>query len=162
MFAMLKTGKMEQFMTDLEILGLLVACLCHDLDHRGTNNAFQMKTESPLAILYSTSTMEHHHFDQCVMILNSDSNNIFQSLSMEDYRKVMKVVESAILSTDLAVYFKKKNRFMELIDEGEFDWQSEEKKERKINLSMITVKASNSPIYHLRISSVFSTVYPII
>lgn len=131
MFAMLKTGKMEQFMTDLEILGLLVACLCHDLDHRGTNNAFQTKTESPLAILYSTSTMEHHHFDQCVMILNSDSNNIFQTLSMEDYRKVMRVVENAILSTDLAVYFKKKNRFMELIDEGEFDWQSEEKKDRR-------------------------------
>ncbi|KAF9807615.1 hypothetical protein SFRURICE_008828 [Spodoptera frugiperda] len=45
MFAMLKTGKMERFMSDLEILGLLVACLCHDLDHRGTNNAFQTKTE---------------------------------------------------------------------------------------------------------------------
>uniref|UniRef100_A0A8D8VUM6 Phosphodiesterase n=2 Tax=Cacopsylla melanoneura TaxID=428564 RepID=A0A8D8VUM6_9HEMI len=43
MFAMLKTGKMERFMSDLEILGLLVACLCHDLDHRGTNNAFQTK-----------------------------------------------------------------------------------------------------------------------
>ncbi|XP_034179846.1 phosphodiesterase 6 [Osmia lignaria lignaria] len=142
MFAMLKTGKMEQFMTDLEILGLLVACLCHDLDHRGTNNAFQMKTESPLAILYSTSTMEHHHFDQCVMILNSDSNNIFQSLSMEDYRRVMKVVESAILSTDLAVYFKKKNRFMELIDEGEFDWQSEEKKELLCGMMMTACDVS--------------------
>lgn len=78
MFAMMKTGKMERFMTDLEILGLLVACLCHDLDHRGTNNAFQSKTDSPLAILYTTSTMEHHHFDQCVMILNSEGNNIFQ------------------------------------------------------------------------------------
>ncbi|XP_017787419.1 PREDICTED: cGMP-specific 3',5'-cyclic phosphodiesterase-like [Habropoda laboriosa] len=142
MFAMLKTGKMEQFMTDLEILGLLVACLCHDLDHRGTNNAFQTKTESPLAILYSTSTMEHHHFDQCVMILNSDSNNIFQNLSMEDYRKVMKVVESAILSTDLAVYFKKKNKFMELIDEGEFDWQSEEKKELLCGMMMTACDVS--------------------
>ncbi|KAG7200832.1 hypothetical protein KM043_003202 [Ampulex compressa] len=142
MFAILKTGKMEQFMTDLEILGLLVACLCHDLDHRGTNNAFQTKTESPLAILYSTSTMEHHHFDQCVMILNSDSNNIFQSLSMEDYRRVMKVVESAILSTDLAVYFKKKNRFMELIDEGEFDWQSEEKKELLCGMMMTACDVS--------------------
>nr|KAF7439472.1 hypothetical protein H0235_001863 [Vespula pensylvanica] len=142
MFAMLKTGKMEQFMTDLEILGLLVACLCHDLDHRGTNNAFQTKTESPLAILYSTSTMEHHHFDQCVMILNSDSNNIFQNLSMEDYRRVMKVVESAILSTDLAVYFKKKNRFMELIDEGEFDWQSEEKKELLCGMMMTACDVS--------------------
>ncbi|XP_034937823.1 cGMP-specific 3',5'-cyclic phosphodiesterase-like isoform X2 [Chelonus insularis] len=142
MFAMLKTGKMEQFMTDLEILGLLVACLCHDLDHRGTNNAFQTKTESPLAILYSTSTMEHHHFDQCVMILNSDSNNIFQTLSMEDYRRVMKVVESAILSTDLAVYFKKKNKFMELIEEGEFDWQSEEKKELLCGMMMTACDVS--------------------
>ncbi|KAH9644654.1 hypothetical protein HF086_011823, partial [Spodoptera exigua] len=123
MFAMLKTGKMERFMSDLEILGLLVACLCHDLDHRGTNNAFQTKTESPLAILYSTSTMEHHHFDQCVMILNSESNNIFQALSPVDYKDVMRVVETAILSTDLAMYFKKRAKFHELVENGEFDWQ---------------------------------------
>ncbi|XP_046384320.1 cGMP-specific 3',5'-cyclic phosphodiesterase-like isoform X2 [Ischnura elegans] len=136
MFAMLKTGKMERFMNDLDILGLLVACLCHDLDHRGTNNAFQTKTESPLAILYTTSTMEHHHFDQCVMILNSEGNNIFQALSPKDYRRVMKIVEMAILSTDLAMYFKKKDAFRELVDNGEFDWQSEEKKELLCGMMM--------------------------
>lgn len=43
----------------------------------------------------------------------------------------MNVVESAILSTDLAMYFKKRDKFLELIDNGEFDWQSHEKKERK-------------------------------
>ncbi|XP_052752877.1 cGMP-specific 3',5'-cyclic phosphodiesterase [Galleria mellonella] len=142
MFAMLKTGKMERFMSDLEILGLLVACLCHDLDHRGTNNAFQTKTESPLAILYSTSTMEHHHFDQCVMILNSESNNIFQALSPDDYRDVMRVVETAILSTDLAMYFKKKSKFLELVDNGEFDWQSPEKKELLCGMMMTACDVS--------------------
>lgn len=30
-------------MNYLEQLGLLIACFCHDLDHRGTNNAFQAK-----------------------------------------------------------------------------------------------------------------------
>lgn len=35
MFTILKTGKMDRFMNDLEIFGLLAACLCHDLDHRG-------------------------------------------------------------------------------------------------------------------------------
>ncbi len=112
MFTVLKTGKMDYFMDDLEVgqcnavsyvtsysiigghrssffsillflqqvFGLLVACLCHDLDHRGTNNAFQTKMESPLALHNSTSTMEHHHFDQCVMILSSEGNNIFQVL----------------------------------------------------------------------------------
>lgn len=113
---------------------------------KGTNNAFQTKTESPLAILYSTSTMEHHHFDQCVMILNSDSNNIFQTLSMEDYRRVMRVVESAILSTDLAVYFKKKSRFKELIEDGEFDWQSEEKKEREFLIFSMYHKLINTHV----------------
>lgn len=142
MFAMLKTGKMERFMSDLEILGLLVACLCHDLDHRGTNNAFQTKTESPLAILYSTSTMEHHHFDQCVMILNSESNNIFQALSPRDYKDVMHVVETAILSTDLAMYFKKKSKFLELVDNGEFDWQAQEKKELLCGMMMTACDVS--------------------
>jgi cGMP-specific 3',5'-cyclic phosphodiesterase, invertebrate len=41
----------------------------------------------------------------------------------------MKVVEHAILSTDLAMYFKKRTNFLELVDNGEFDWQCEEKKE---------------------------------
>jgi cGMP-specific 3',5'-cyclic phosphodiesterase, invertebrate len=48
---------------------------------------------------------------------------------MEDYKEVMKVVERAILSTDLAMYFKKRTSFLELVENGEFDWQSEEKKE---------------------------------
>uniref|UniRef100_A0A1I8MS12 Phosphodiesterase n=1 Tax=Musca domestica TaxID=7370 RepID=A0A1I8MS12_MUSDO len=142
MFAMMKTGRMERFMKDLEIFGLLVACLCHDLDHRGTNNAFQTKTESPLAILYTTSTMEHHHFDQCVMILNSEGNNIFQALSPEDYRHVMKVVENAILSTDLAVYFKKRNAFLDVVESGEFDWQSEDKKDLLCGMMMTACDVS--------------------
>lgn len=56
---------------------------------------------------------------------------LFQALSPDDYRRVMKTVETAILSTDLAMYFKKRNRFHELIDNGEFDWQSDDKKECK-------------------------------
>lgn len=60
-----------------------------------------------------------------------------QALSPEDYRKVMKMVETAILSTDLAMYFKKKNKFLELIDNGEFDWQSEDKKEREYKFNNI-------------------------
>lgn len=48
---------------------MFVACLCHDLDHRGKTNAFMVKSASPLAAIYSTSTMEHHHFNQTVTIL---------------------------------------------------------------------------------------------
>lgn len=50
--------------------------------------------------------MEHHHFDQCLMILNSPGNQILSNLSSDDYSRVIKVLEDAILSTDLAVYFR--------------------------------------------------------
>lgn len=28
---------------EIECLALMIACVCHDLDHRGTNNSFQIK-----------------------------------------------------------------------------------------------------------------------
>lgn len=97
---------MNVCMSDLERIGLLIACLSHDLDHRGTNNAFQAKVEAPLAKLYTTSTLEHHHFDQCIMILQSEGNTILQALSPDDYKLVVRYIEAAILSTDLALYFR--------------------------------------------------------
>ena len=35
----------------------------------------KLRSASALAQLYSTSTMEHHHFDQCIMIINSQVYN---------------------------------------------------------------------------------------
>ena len=48
---------------------MFVACLCHDVDHRGYTNQFLTKSHSPLAAIYSTSTMEHHHFNHTITIL---------------------------------------------------------------------------------------------
>ena len=56
---------------------------------------------------------------------------LLQGLNTEDYKRVMKVVEQAILSTDLALYFRKKDRFLETANTGEIDWQEQEKKERE-------------------------------
>lgn len=64
------------------------------------------RASSPLAQLYSTSTMEHHHFDQCIMILNSPGNELLSNISPEEYSRIIRVLEEAILSTDLAVYFR--------------------------------------------------------
>ncbi|CAM1317755.1 Uncharacterised protein g6831 [Pycnogonum litorale] len=147
MFAMITTGGMSKYLTNLEAFALMVACLCHDLDHRGTNNTFQTKTGSPLAQLYGTSTMEHHHFDQCIMIINSERNNIFQSLSADDYRKAVKHIENAILSTDLALYFEKKGRFIEMIEAGQTDFNAEEDKDllRAMMMTACDVSAITKP-----------------
>ncbi|XP_035703094.1 dual 3',5'-cyclic-AMP and -GMP phosphodiesterase 11 isoform X2 [Folsomia candida] len=126
MFSIVTVTKWWKVLGDLECLGLLIACLCHDLDHRGTNNSFQIKASSALAQLYSTSTMERHHFDICMMILCSQGNQILSQLSPDEYSRVISVIEDAILATDLAVYFKNRGAFMELIDSNSYNWTQDD------------------------------------
>lgn len=38
-----QTGNLKSYYTDLEALAMVTAGLCHDIDHRGTNNLYQMK-----------------------------------------------------------------------------------------------------------------------
>ncbi|RXN33395.1 dual 3, 5 -cyclic-AMP and -GMP phosphodiesterase 11A-like protein [Labeo rohita] len=107
MFVMITTAGFQEVLTDTETLALMVGCFCHDLDHRGTNNAFQAKSGSALALLYGTSaTLEHHHFNHAVMILQSEGHNIFANLSSKEYSNMMQLLKQAILSTDLTLYFK--------------------------------------------------------
>ncbi|CAB4064484.1 PDE11 [Lepeophtheirus salmonis] len=126
MFAVITASQWWKTLGDVECLSLMIACLCHDLDHRGTNNSFQVKSSSNLAQLYSTSTMEHHHFDQCLMILNSKGNQILQNLTQDEFKRVVNVLEDAILATDLALYFSRRNETLNLIETGSLDVASNE------------------------------------
>jgi len=110
-------------------LGLLVACLCHDLDHRGTNNSYQLATNSPLAKLYSTSTLERHHLNQALIILNLDGNRILDNLTPSEYTDTLSVIEEAILATDLSLHFSHLGRLKNLSEEGSagIDWENQEK-----------------------------------
>ncbi|KAL5278928.1 PDE5A family protein [Megaselia abdita] len=157
MFSILTTTQCWRVFEDIECLALIIGCLCHDLDHRGTNNSFQIKASSPLAQLYSTSTMEHHHFDQCIMILNSPGNQILSNLSSEDYSRVIRVLEDAILSTDLAVYFRKRGPFINLVEnrpssylqspESIAYWQKEESRSllRAMSMTVCDLSAITKP-----------------
>uniref|UniRef100_H0UUG3 Phosphodiesterase n=1 Tax=Cavia porcellus TaxID=10141 RepID=H0UUG3_CAVPO len=123
MFAMLTTAGFQEILTEVEILAVIVGCLCHDLDHRGTNNAFQAKSGSALAQLYGTSaTLEHHHFNHAVMILQSEGHNIFANLSSKEYSDLMQLLKQSILATDLTLYFERRTEFFELVSKGEYDW----------------------------------------
>ena len=139
--SLLNSGWWEGF-GPIRCLGLLVACLCHDLDHRGererdlclyliscltisgTNNNFQMATNSPLAQLYSTSTLERHHLNQALIILNLDGHRILDNLTPAEYGSVLSVIEEAILATDLSLHFAHLDQLTDLSKAGpaSLDW----------------------------------------
>ncbi|XP_069161580.1 probable 3',5'-cyclic phosphodiesterase pde-5 isoform X4 [Procambarus clarkii] len=108
----------------LECLALYIGSLCHDLDHRGKNNKFMLETESPLAAIYTTSTLEHHHFNQTVTILQQEGHNIFGKLTSNEYKQVLGNIKHCILATDLAMFFPNKARLAKLVEDNLFDWEN--------------------------------------
>ncbi|XP_071540575.1 probable 3',5'-cyclic phosphodiesterase pde-5 isoform X3 [Panulirus ornatus] len=108
----------------LECLALFIGSLCHDLDHRGKNNKFMLESESPLAAIYTTSTLEHHHFNQTVTILQQEGHNIFGKLTSAEYKQVLGNIKHCILATDLAMFFPNKAKLNTYISENTFDWDN--------------------------------------
>ncbi|XP_038664678.1 cAMP and cAMP-inhibited cGMP 3',5'-cyclic phosphodiesterase 10A isoform X3 [Scyliorhinus canicula] len=122
--------------SELERKGLLVACLCHDLDHRGYTNSYLHKFDHPLAALYSTSTMEQHHFSQTVAILQLEGHNIFSNLNATDYEQLLEIIRKAIIATDLALYFGNRKQLSDLQEAEALDINNQTHRDRVIGLMM--------------------------
>ncbi|XP_033733094.1 dual 3',5'-cyclic-AMP and -GMP phosphodiesterase 11A-like [Pecten maximus] len=148
MFASLKRSGAKRHLADRETLAMVVGCLCHDLDHRGTNNAFQQKSGSALAQLYGTSgTMEHHHFNHAVTILNSEGNNIFANFTSEEYSAIITLLKESILATDLSLHIQLRNKFFAMVDSGQNTWDDRESKEtlRSILMTSCDIASITKP-----------------
>lgn len=56
------------FFRDIEILALFVSCMCHDLDHRGTNNSFQVASVRAQIILHKIRSLWYIRSQMSVVI----------------------------------------------------------------------------------------------
>ncbi|XP_032783247.2 probable 3',5'-cyclic phosphodiesterase pde-5 isoform X1 [Daphnia magna] len=110
----------------LEAVALFVSALCHDLDHRGKNNKFMLDTASPLAAIYTTSTMEHHHFNQTVIILQQEGHNILGKLKSDEFKEVLRNIKHCILATDLALFFPNRAKLTQIVEEDQFTWENKD------------------------------------
>ncbi|OCT71760.1 cone cGMP-specific 3',5'-cyclic phosphodiesterase subunit alpha'-like [Xenopus laevis] len=119
MFTLLMTGKLKKYYSDLEAFAMVAAAFCHDIDHRGTNNLYQMKSQAPLARLHGSSILERHHLEFSKTLLQDESINIFQTLNKRQFENVIHLFEVAIIATDLALYFKKRTMFQKIVDTTE-------------------------------------------
>jgi len=107
-YLLLSTTEAARMLRPLDIAGCLIAALCHDVDHPGHTNAFEIQSGSQLAMLYSDeSVLERHHAYTTFKIMSKEKDaNILENLSAVDYRHIRKVIITAILGTDMAGHFK--------------------------------------------------------
>ncbi|XP_032877450.1 rod cGMP-specific 3',5'-cyclic phosphodiesterase subunit beta-like [Amblyraja radiata] len=154
MFTLMMTGKLKNYYTDLERMAMLTAGFCHDIDHRGTNNLYQLKSQHPLAKLHGSSIMERHHLEFSKTLLADETLNIFQNLNRRQYEHVLRLMDIAIIATDLALYFKKRTMFQKIVDLSKtyeddkawVDYMSLENTKKEIVMAMMMTACDLSAI----------------
>ena len=93
--------------TVLDLLSILIASLGHDLGHPGLNNNFHINARTDLALTYNDSScLENFHCSKLFNILKKDETNIFEVLSVDEFKDIRKRMISEILATDM--FFHKK------------------------------------------------------
>uniref|UniRef100_A0A4W6CH69 Phosphodiesterase n=1 Tax=Lates calcarifer TaxID=8187 RepID=A0A4W6CH69_LATCA len=83
MFTLLMTGDLKRYYTDLECMAMVTAGLCHDIDHRGTNNLYQMKKRAMFQkIVDQSKTYENWNDWTKYMMLETTRKEIVMAMMM--------------------------------------------------------------------------------
>ena len=134
----------DKILTKFELLALLVSAVCHDANHDGFTNVYNVKAETPLGILFKNqSVMETHHCQVSIGIISKEDCNIFSSLNSQEYITMWQTMISLILSTDMARHFEILKQFNGLFDENKFTLNIREHRILLMQLLLKTADISN-------------------
>ncbi|KAJ3339059.1 Dual 3',5'-cyclic-AMP and -GMP phosphodiesterase 11A [Gonapodya sp. JEL0774] len=100
--------------------------MCHDVDHRGTNNQFQRQAKTIFGQFYHNSPMEEHHANHALTILAAQEHRFLGSMAAEDYEQLLTIMKRTIIQTDLAIYFKNRTILEALLKEGSLNIDTDE------------------------------------
>jgi len=120
-FFQILTANLQSIYSNIEIFALIMTGICHDANHHGLNNIFNVKAETPLGILYKDqSVMEMHHTTVSIQVLSEDETNLFHSLNSADSKLLWGLFIKLVLATDMAKHFEIVKKTNALFDEGKF------------------------------------------
>ncbi|XP_011418592.1 high affinity cGMP-specific 3',5'-cyclic phosphodiesterase 9A isoform X2 [Magallana gigas] len=133
---------LRSVLDDVDIFILLTSAICHDLDHPGYNNAYQINAKTELALRYNDiSPLENHHCFVAFEILQKSHCNILRNVSKEDYKRIREGMIRCILATDMAKHNEILNNFKSVMKN--FDFKSQEHKSLLMMILMKVADISN-------------------
>ncbi|KNC49696.1 high-affinity cGMP-specific 3',5'-cyclic phosphodiesterase 9A [Thecamonas trahens ATCC 50062] len=111
-----------ELLSPLDVIATFLAALCHDVDHPGLNNNFQINTVSPLALRYNDmSVLENHHAAVAFSLMlgsteaaGSGAVPLLSGLSRAEFKSMRKKIVTCILGTDLAQHVEIMRRWEEV------------------------------------------------
>ncbi|XP_072911156.1 high affinity cGMP-specific 3',5'-cyclic phosphodiesterase 9A-like isoform X2 [Hemitrygon akajei] len=103
MHGMIQLCELQARLKPIEILILMTSAVCHDLDHPGLNNTYQVNAQTDLARRYGNhSPLEQHHCTVAFQILSEPNCDIFAGTESGVSEEIRKGMTELILATDMA------------------------------------------------------------
>ncbi|XP_048839076.1 high affinity cGMP-specific 3',5'-cyclic phosphodiesterase 9A [Brienomyrus brachyistius] len=125
MYGMIHLCNLQERLTLADMGILMTAAVCHDLDHPGYNNTYQINARTELAVRYNDiSPLENHHCAVAFQILSLPECNIFGNVEPEAFKQIRQAVITLILATDMARHGEILESFKQKVDS--FDFTNEE------------------------------------
>uniref|UniRef100_A0A8C7Z6D5 High affinity cGMP-specific 3',5'-cyclic phosphodiesterase 9A n=1 Tax=Oryzias sinensis TaxID=183150 RepID=A0A8C7Z6D5_9TELE len=125
MYGMIHLCNLQEKLTLTNLGILMTAAVCHDLDHPGYNNTYQINARTELAVRYNDiSPLENHHCAVAFQILSLPECNIFANVDPEAFKKIRQGIITLILATDMARHGEILETFKLNVDH--FDFTNEE------------------------------------
>ena len=132
---------MEKIFSRFELFGLIVAAICHDINHDGFTNVYNEKAETPLGILFKNqSVMETHHCAVTIDIITKEETNLFEHLNPAEYKSMWGLLIQLVLVTDMAKHFSFLKEFNEKFDKGNFNLDTQE---NRITIMQLLLKCAD-------------------
>ncbi|ESO85441.1 hypothetical protein LOTGIDRAFT_183841 [Lottia gigantea] len=137
MYGMIHLCKLWEFVTREDLGILMTAAVCHDLDHPGYNNTYQINARTDLAIRYNDiSPLENHHCAVATQILSNAECNIFSNVDKDRFKRIRSGITMLILATDMARHAEIMDSFKNNFNKG-FEFRD---KEHLDTLKMVLIK----------------------
>lgn len=117
-------------LTDLDLCALIVGGAIHDFDHLGWNNAYLIETQHEWAITYNDiSVCENHHVASAFNVIKSQPGcNIFDNMSLEEFKNIRNKITKMVIATDMALHFDYINKFKAFVENNDGEVTKEEEK----------------------------------
>eukprot|EP01060_Flectonema_neradi_P032791 TRINITY_DN5301_c0_g1_i1.p1 TRINITY_DN5301_c0_g1~~TRINITY_DN5301_c0_g1_i1.p1 ORF type:complete len:1250 (+),score=316.79 TRINITY_DN5301_c0_g1_i1:76-3825(+) len=103
--------------TDEEVFAAIFAACVHDYNHPGINNAFHVRSQNYLAVLFNDrSVNENIHASSVFELMRMDKFNILKAFKGDEYRKMRDDIVDFILGTDMGLHAMILSRFKKRLE----------------------------------------------
>eukprot|EP00634_Sargassococcus_sp_CCMP2135_P006876 CAMPEP_0198649228 /NCGR_PEP_ID=MMETSP1467-20131203/4095_1 /TAXON_ID=1462469 /ORGANISM="unid. sp., Strain CCMP2135" /LENGTH=373 /DNA_ID=CAMNT_0044384995 /DNA_START=340 /DNA_END=1461 /DNA_ORIENTATION=- len=100
MYTLILATHVAERLRPIELSATFLGAVCHDLDHPGLSNTFQISERTSLATKYEgESPLENHHLHMFRRLC--EKHRILENLEIDDRRRINNVVSNMILATDM-------------------------------------------------------------